>query len=54
MSTGKSEKPKDPILVSTLSSAAAHCVARAVARGVYHAQEEDRDLKPTARQLIDG
>ena len=54
VSTGKIEKPKDPVLLSTLSSAAAHCVARAVARGVYHAQAEDGDLKPTARQLIDG
>ena len=53
VSTGKIEKPKDPILLSNLSSAAAHCVARAVARGVYHAQAEDGDLKPTARQLID-
>ena len=54
VSTGKIEKPKDPVLLSTLSSAAAHCVARAVARGVYHAQAEDGDLKPTARQIIDG
>jgi len=54
VSTGKIEKPKDPVLLSTLSSAAAHCVARAVARGVYHAQAKDGDLKPTARQLIDG
>ena len=51
---GKIAKPKDPVLLSTLSSAAAHCVARAVARGVYYAQAEDGDLKPTARQLMDG
>ena len=54
VSTGKIEKPKDPVLLSTLSPATAHCVARAVARGVYHAQAEDGDLKPSARQLIDG
>ena len=54
VSTGKIEKPNDPVLLSTLSSAAAHCVARAVARGVYHAQTEDGNLKPTARQLING
>ena len=54
VSTRKIEKPKDPILVSTLSSAAAHCVTRAVARGVYHAQAEDGDLKSTARQLIES
>jgi len=54
VSTGKLAKPKDPVLLSTLSSAAANCVARAVARGVFHAQVEDGDLKPTARQLIDS
>lgn len=54
VSTRRIAKPKDPVLLSTLSSAAANCVARAVTRGVYHAQIMDGDLKPTARQLIES
>ena len=54
VSTGKITKRKNPVLLSTLSSAAANCVARAVARGVYNARAEDGDLKPTARQLIEN
>lgn len=54
VSTRRIAKPKDPVLLSTLSSAAANCVARAVARGVYHAQIMDGDLKSTARQLIES
>ncbi|MGA1179714.1 MAG: P1 family peptidase [Marivivens sp.] len=44
LSTGRSSSTADPIL---LGHAAATCLARAIARGVYLASEEPNDLLPT-------
>ena len=44
LSTGRSSATADPIL---LGHAAATCLARAIARGVYLASEEPGDLLPT-------
>jgi len=54
ISTREKPKPQNPISLSALSSAAANCVARAIARGVFHAHPEIGDTKPTARQMIEG
>ena len=54
ISTGKIAKPKRPRFVKyPFGSRGALCCACEL-RGVYHAQAKDGDLKPTARQLLDG
>ena len=53
IATARLERKSEPDLVA-LGSAAAACVARAIARGVYEASPAERDVHPTWRQRFGG